>query len=29
MSVEEAVVLAFVVASFLAFGSTLGWLARK
>lgn len=29
MSVEEAVVLAFIVASLLAFGSTLGWLSRK
>lgn len=29
MSVEEVVVLGFIIAAFAAFGATLGWLSHK
>ena len=29
MTVEEAVLLAFIVAAFVAFGTTLAWLSHK
>jgi hypothetical protein len=29
MSIEEAMVLVFILAAFAAFGATLGWLSHK
>ncbi len=29
MSVEEAAVLGFIIAAFLVFGATLGWLSHR